>query len=66
VTVQVGQGPALQTSPGKVISAVLEPSDDGDKLLREIGRDDAFDVLKAVRELVCGSAGHGTAGHAGS
>ena len=39
---------------GEVISAVLEPSDDGDKLLREIGGDDASDVLKAVRELVCG------------
>jgi hypothetical protein len=39
---------------GKVISAVLEPSYDGDKLLREIGGDDASDVLEAVRELVCG------------
>ena len=37
-----------------VISAVLDPSNEGDKLLREIGGDDASDVLKAVRELVCG------------
>lgn len=39
---------------GEVISAVLTPSTQGDKLLREIGGDDASDVLKAVRELVCG------------
>jgi hypothetical protein len=39
---------------GEVISAVLEPSAKGDKLLREIGGDDAADVLKAVRDLVCG------------
>ena len=39
---------------GDIIAAVLEPSAKGDKLLREIGGDDASDVLKAVRELVCG------------
>ncbi|GAB3875402.1 hypothetical protein [Terrabacter terrigena] len=39
---------------GEVIAAVLEPSVSGDKLLREIGADDASDVLNAVRELVCG------------
>lgn len=39
---------------GEVIAAVLEPSTKGDALLREIGGDDAADVLMAVRELVCG------------
>jgi hypothetical protein len=39
---------------GEVISTVLEPSNNGDKLLREIGGDDASDMLKAVRELLCG------------
>jgi hypothetical protein len=39
---------------GDVIRAVVEPSSKGDDLLREIGGDDASDVLKAVRELVCG------------
>ena len=37
---------------GRVIEAVLEPSKAGDKLLREIGSDDASEVLDAVRELV--------------
>jgi len=39
---------------GDIIAAVIEPNAKGDKLLREIGGDDASDVLKAVRELVCG------------
>ena len=39
---------------GEIISAVLEPSDKGDKLLRDVGADDASEVLEAVRELVCG------------
>lgn len=39
---------------GDVIRAVVEPTPKGDDLLREIGGDDASDVLKAVRELVCG------------
>ena len=39
---------------GQVIDAVLEPTRAGDQLLKEIGMDDAADVLDAVRELVCG------------
>lgn len=39
---------------GEVIAAVLAPSAGGDKLLREIGSDDAAEVLEAVRDLVCG------------
>lgn len=39
---------------GEVISTVLELSNNGDKLLREIGGDDTSDMLQAVRELLCG------------
>ena len=39
---------------GQVVDAVTKPSRKGDDLLREIGMDDAADVLNAVRELVCG------------
>jgi hypothetical protein len=39
---------------GEVIDAVIRPSDDGVKVLREVGMDDAAEVLAAVREVVCG------------
>ncbi|HEY1572364.1 MAG TPA: hypothetical protein VGG05_13550 [Pseudonocardiaceae bacterium] len=38
---------------GKVIGAVLKPSSQGDRLLAEIGNEDAGDVLEKVRRLVC-------------
>jgi len=38
---------------GEVIAAVTKPSISGDKLLRDIGDDDAAEVLDRVREMVC-------------
>jgi hypothetical protein len=44
----------VERSPvGKIIEAVLSPSQQGDKRLREAASSDAEQVLEAVRTLVC-------------
>lgn len=37
-----------------VIKAVLNPSDRGDETLRSIGGSEAEDLLRQIRQLVCG------------
>lgn len=46
-----------QSRVGRTIKAVLEPSAEGDLLLREIGTDDAGDVLQQVRRILCAPSG---------
>jgi hypothetical protein len=40
-------------SAGKIIEAVLRPSQQGDGLLREVASTDARETLQKVRELIC-------------
>ena len=44
----------VERSPvGRIIGAVLKPSDQGDQRLREAASNDGAEVLEAVRALVC-------------
>lgn len=38
---------------GSLVDAILEPSDEGDQVLRDVAKNTSDDLLNRVRELVC-------------